>query len=158
MPEIVETLIEGGKATPGPPIGPALGGLGINIMEVVKAINQATAEFTGMKVPVKIIVEPKTREFKIEVGTPPTSALILKELGVEKGAGKVRDATAGNLAFEQVVKIAKLKRSVSFGKSLVAVVKEVLGTCVSVGVTVDNKDAREIQKLIDSGEYRAKIK
>ncbi|HDJ50955.1 MAG TPA: 50S ribosomal protein L11, partial [Thermoprotei archaeon] len=81
--QVIEVLVEGGKATPGPPLGPALGPLGVNVAQVVKAINEATKEFEGMKVPVKVIVDVATRQFEIEVGLPPTSALILKELGIE---------------------------------------------------------------------------
>ena len=81
MAETIEVLVEGGKASAGPPLGPALGPLGVNVMQVVNAINEKTKHFDGMKVPVKVIVDPKTKGFEIEVGTPPVTALILKELG-----------------------------------------------------------------------------
>ena len=68
--ETIEILIDGGKATPGPPLGPAIGPLGINMMQVVEQINQKTADFEGMKVPVKIIVDTETRDFEVKVGTP----------------------------------------------------------------------------------------
>ena len=81
MPEdTVEVLVEGGSATPGPPLGPAIGPLGINMMQVVEEINNKTADFKGMKVPVKIIVDSSTKEFEIEIGTPPTTALVMDEL------------------------------------------------------------------------------
>src|SRR5207249_1781966 len=83
--EKLQVLIDGGKATPGPPLGPALGPLGVNIVEILKAINEKTKSFEGMKVPVTLLVDPKTKTFSIEVGTPPTSALITKELKIEKG-------------------------------------------------------------------------
>ena len=83
--ETVEILIDGGKATPGPPLGPAIGPLGINMMQVVEQINQKTADFEGMKVPVKVIVDTSTKEFEVTVGTPPTTALIMDELKIEKG-------------------------------------------------------------------------
>ena len=85
MPETIEALVDGGKASAGPPLGPALGPLGVNIGAIVGEINNKTKNFDGMKVPVKIIVDEKTKEFTITIGTPPTSALILKELGIEKG-------------------------------------------------------------------------
>src|SRR6195256_4243073 len=90
MVEKLQVLVDGGKATPGPPLGPALGPLGVNIVEVLKAINEKTKSFEGMKVPVTLLIDPKTKGFSIEVGTPPTSALIVKELKVEKGGRRRR--------------------------------------------------------------------
>ncbi len=153
--QVVELLVEGGKATAGPPLGPALGPLKVNIQAVVNAINEKTKDFAGMKVPVKVIVDPKTKEFEIEVGLPPTSALILKELGVEKGAGDVKQPV-GNLTIDQVIKIAKMKRQDMLAASLKAAVKEVLGTCVSMGVTVEGKHPKVVQKEIDEGKYEIK--
>ncbi len=150
--QVVEVLVEGGKATPGPPLGPALGPLGVNVAQVVKAINDATKAYEGMKVPVKIIVDPATRQFEIEVGTPPTSALILKEIGAEKGSSDPKRDKVGDLTIEQVIKIAKLKQKNMLSYTLKNAVKEVLGTCVSMGVTVMGKDPREVQKMIDNGE------
>jgi len=151
--QVVETLVEGGKATPGPPLGPALGPLGVNIPAVVAAINEKTKDFAGMKVPVKVIVDPKTKEFEIEVGTPPTSALILRELGVEKGSSDAKNESVGNLTMEQVVKIARMKRDGMLASSMRSAVKEVLGTCVSVGVRVEGKHPKEVQREVDEGKY-----
>ncbi|MEI8003214.1 MAG: 50S ribosomal protein L11, partial [Methanothrix sp.] len=86
MANVVEALVPGGKASAGPPLGPALGPLGVNVAQVVAKINEQTKDLNGMQVPVKIIVKSRT-EFEVEVGTPPTSALIIKEMGVEKGTG-----------------------------------------------------------------------
>jgi large subunit ribosomal protein L11 len=151
--QVVESLVEGGKATPGPPLGPALGPLGVNISAVVAAINEKTKDFAGMKVPVKVIVDPKTKAFEIEVGTPPTSALIIKELGIEKGSSDAKSSIVGNLTMEQAVKIARMKRDGMLASSLKAATKEVLGTCVSMGVTVEGKPAKEVQREIDEGKY-----
>ena len=85
MAEVIEALVDGGKATPGPPLGPALGPMGVNVVEIVAVINEKTKAFVGMKVPVKLTIDPKTKEFEVSVGTPPTSALILKELGIGSG-------------------------------------------------------------------------
>ena len=85
MPEqTVEVLVQGGKATPGPPLGPALGPLGLNLMQVVGEINKQTASFSGMDVPVKIIADMETKEFRIEVGTPPVTALVKKSLSISR--------------------------------------------------------------------------
>ena len=157
MAETIEALVEGGKATAGPPLGPALGPLGVNIMQVINTINEKTKQFAGMKVPVKVIVDPKTKQFEIEVGTPPATALILKEVGAEKGSGSPKSKKVGNLSMDQIIKIAKMKYDALLGKDLKSKVKEIVGSCVSVGVTVDGKSPKEIQKEIDKGTYDSKF-
>ena len=157
MADKVEALVEGGKATASPPLGPALGPLGINIMQVINKINEKTKQFEGMKVPIKVIVDQKTKNFEIEVGTPPASALILKELKVDKGSGAAGSHKVGNLTVDQAVKVAKMKQDNLMGKELKKKVKEVIGTCVSMGVTVEGKKPQEIQKAIDEGVYDSKF-
>ncbi len=149
----IEALVPGGQVTAGPPLGPALGPLGVNVMAIVNKINELTKDFGGMKVPVKIIVDVDTKEFEVEVGTPTTSALIVKELGIEKGSGDPGKQKVGNLTIQQIIKIARMKRSELLAKSLKKAVKEILGSCVSMGVTVENKDPREVQREIDEGKY-----
>ena len=158
MAETLEVLVDGGKATAGPPLGPALGPLGMNIMEIVKAINEKTKSFEGMKVPVTLVIDPKTKAFTIEVGTPPTSALILKELGAEKGSGDAGKTRVGNLSLPAAIKIANMKTDVMQGRSLKSRVLEVVGTCVSMGVTVDGKPAKETSKEIRAGKHDGKLK
>ena len=150
--ETIEALVEGGKATPGPPLGPALGPLGVNIGEIVKVINEKTRDFEGMKVPVKIKVDPGTKEFTVEVGTPPVSALVLKELGVEKGSSNPREQPVGNLTMEQVMKIARMKADSLLGATTRARVKEIIGSCVSIGVTIEGRSPKEILRAIEAGE------
>ncbi len=157
MKQVVEVLVEGGKASAGPPLGPALGPLGVNIGKVVAEINNKTKEFAGMKVPVKVIVDPATKSFEIEVGIPPTSALIMKEAGIEKGSGDAKQNIVGNLTIDQVVKIAKMKQPAMLASSLKAAVKEVIGTCVSMGVTVEGKPAKEVIREIEQGAYEDKF-
>ncbi len=154
MPKkVVKVMIEGGKATPGPPLGPALGGLGLNMGLVDKEINDKTKEYAGMKVPVEIEIDLETKEFEVRVGTPPTSMLILRELGAEKGSSDPGSKRIGDLKMEQVVKIAKTKLENANTKDLKKVVKQILGTALSMGVTVEGKDPREIQREIDSGVW-----
>ena len=153
MAEKLDVLVDGGKATPGPPLGPALGPMGVNVIQVVNAINEKTKAFTGMKVPVTLIVDSKTKAFEIKVGTPPVSALILKELGQEKGSGSPKATKIGNLSVEQVQKIAEMKKDSMLGKDKRSRFREVVGTCVSMGVTVDGKDPKQILKEIDKGGY-----
>ncbi|MGZ4852004.1 MAG: 50S ribosomal protein L11 [Halobacteriota archaeon] len=160
MADVIEVLVPGGKASPGPPIGPALGPLGINIKAVVDDINAKTASYNGMQVPVKVIVDDK-KNVTLEIGIPPASALILIEAGLEKGSsgeaglekGSSGEGTVGNISIAQAIKIAKMKRQSSLSYELKNTVKEILGTCVSMGVTVDEKPARDVQKAIDAGEY-----
>ena len=155
MAEVLELLVEGGKASTGPPVGPALGPLGLNIMQVVKEINEKTKAFEGMKVPVKLTIDTKTKAYEISVGTPPTSSLILRELGLEKGSQNPREDKVGNLKMEQARKIALMKRDSLLGGNLTEKVKEVVGTCISMGVTVEGKDPREVQQEINDGAYNS---
>ena len=157
MAETIKALVEGGKASAGPPLGPALGPLGVNIMDIINTINDKTKQFEGMKVPVKVVVDPKTKKFDIEVGTPPATSLILKELGAEKGSGSAGTHKIGNITVEQAIKVAKMKYDNLLGKELKQKTKEIIGTCVSIGVTVEGKKPQEIQKAIDEGEHDSKF-
>ena len=150
MANMVEALVPGGKASAGPPLGPALGPLGVNVAQVVAKINEQTKDLNGMQVPVKVIVKSRT-EFEIEVGTPPTSALIIKEIGLEKGSG---DKTIlGDLTMEQVLKIANIKRKGLLSKTLKHAAREVIGTAGSLGATIDGMPSKEAQLAVASGKY-----
>jgi len=151
--KVVEALVSGGQATAGPPLGPALGPLGVNVLAIVNKINEITKHYAGMKVPVKIIVDTETKEFEVSVGIPTTSALIVSELGVEKGSGTPKTEKIGNLSMVQVVKIAKMKHAELLARNLKTAAKEVLGSCVSMGVTVEERDPREVQREIDEGKW-----
>jgi len=154
----IDALVPGGQASGGPPLGPALGPLGVNVLAIVNKINDATRSFAGMKVPVKIIVDTETKEFEVVVGTPTMSALIVSELGVGKGSGNPKTEKVGNLSLEQVVRIAGVKRHELLARNVKGAVKEVLGTCTSMGVTVEGKDPREVQREIDEGKHDASLK
>jgi len=151
--KVVDLLVSGGQATAGPPLGPALGPLGVNTMAVVTKINELTKDYAGMKVPVKVAVDVEEKTFEVTVGTPTASALIVSELKIEKGSGTPNTAKVGDLTMEQVVRIAKVKRPQLLATTLKGAAKEMLGTCVSMGVTVEGKDPREIQQEIDEGNY-----
>jgi len=151
--ETVEILIEGGKATPGPPLGPAIGPLGINMMQVVEQINSKTNDFEGIKVPVKIIVDVGTKEFEVKVGTPPTTALILDELNIEKGSQDPGMDKVADLSMGQALKIVRMKFDSLLSNDYKMAAKEVIGTCVSMGLTVDGKDPKIVQKEISEGLY-----
>ncbi len=151
--KIVELLVNGGQANAGPPLGPALGPLGVNVMMIVNRINELTKDYSGMKVPVKVIVDPDTKGFEVTVGTPTASALIVSELKIEKGSGNPKAAKVGNLTIDQVIRIAKMKRPELLAKDLRGAAKEILGVCVSMGVTAEGKDPREVQREIDEGKH-----
>ncbi|MEM1539884.1 MAG: 50S ribosomal protein L11 [Candidatus Bathyarchaeia archaeon] len=151
--KVVELLVSGGQATAGPPLGPALGPLGVNVMAVVNKINELTKDYAGMKVPVKVTVDPETKTFEVSVGTPTASALIVSELKIEKGSGNSKAQKVGNLTMQQLIRIAKIKRPELLSKTLKSAAKEILGTCVSMGVTVEGKDPKEVMREIDEGIY-----
>ncbi|HLH85826.1 MAG TPA: 50S ribosomal protein L11 [Thermoplasmataceae archaeon] len=153
MAQSVSTMVEGGKASTGPPLGPALGPLGLNLGQIVKEINEKTKDFQGMQVPVTItVIDPATKKYEIKVGIPPTSALLKKEIGIEKGASKRKEAVAGNATLDQIKNVARMKIDSMLANDLKAAVMEVLGTCVSMGVNVDGKDPKEVQRLIREGK------
>lgn len=143
-------LVKGGEATPGPPLGPALGQHGLPVGKVIADINKETSEYRGMRVPVKIIFDPDTRKYEIEVGTPYTSALILKYAGIPKGSGKAGQEYVGNLTIDKVIEIAKIKKKDMLAKSFLACIKQVIGTCVSMGIKVEDLPPKEaLQKIED---------
>ena len=155
--QIINVLVTGGEASAGPPLGPALGPLGVNVLGIVNEINKQTSDFKGMRVPVKVEVDKESKQFVISVGTPTTSALIAKESGIAKGASKPNVEFVGELTMDKVVAIAKNKISGSYASSVRAAVKEVVGSCVSMGVKVEGKDAREVMKEIDAGNWDPKF-
>ncbi|MBU7023938.1 MAG: 50S ribosomal protein L11 [Theionarchaea archaeon] len=144
--QTVDALVDGGKATAGPPLGPALGPLGLNLNLVIATINEKTAAFDGMKVPIKLIVDPETKDFEVKVGTPPVSALVKKELGLEKAAQTPGVESVGDITMEQVKKVARIKMDDMLSYTEKNAMKEVMGTCVSMGVTVEGRDPRDVQK------------
>ena len=156
--EKVNVLVEGGKATAAPPLGPALGPLGVNIGLVVSEINKKTAGFKGMQVPVKVEVDTDTKEFKISVGTPPTSGLLKKEAGIEKGSGNPKADKVADVLIEQIIKVAKMKEAALLGKALKEKVKEVIGTCNSMGILVEGKPAVEAIKDVNEGKFDKEIR
>jgi large subunit ribosomal protein L11 len=142
----VSVLVEGGKATAGATLGAALGPLGVNVGQVVQQINEQTKGFAGMRVPVIVHVDPATRSFTLRVGRPPVAALLLKEAGVPKGSGKSKTETVGDVSLDAVKQVAEAKASDLEGKDLDAKMNQVIGTCVSMGLTVDGRDPRALLK------------
>lgn len=155
--KVINALVTGGEASAGPPLGPALGPLGVNVLGIVNEINRQTADFKGMRVPVKVEVDQETKLFTISVGTPTTSALIAKESGIPKGSGKPNLDFVGDMSVDKVVSIAKSKMAGSYAKTVRSAAKEVVGSCVSMGVKIDGKDAREFMAEIEAGKWDSKF-
>ncbi len=155
--KVINALVTGGEASAGPPLGPALGPLGVNVLGIVNEINSKTEGFKGMRVPVKVEVDQETKQFTITVGTPTTSALIAKESGSAKGSAKPNTDFVGDLSFDKVVSIAKSKMPGSYATTVRSAVREVVGSCVSMGVKVEGKDAREFMAELDSGKWDSKM-
>ncbi|MEM5799220.1 MAG: 50S ribosomal protein L11 [Candidatus Aenigmatarchaeota archaeon] len=185
--ETIEMLVEGGNAKPGPTTAPKFSQFKINMGELFNKINQETKEYKGMNVPVKVIIDTDTKEYTIKVGVPPVSSLIKKELGLDKigSSGSKKDKAAkdtsedkktkeeseketqpeptsekkivGNLTIEQCIKIAKMKRSGLLSKNLKKALKEIVGSCSSMPITVDGKPPKQVLKEIDRGFYDSKI-
>jgi large subunit ribosomal protein L11 len=202
----VEALIDGGKATPAPPLGPTLAQYKVNIGKIIQELNEKTKEYEGMKIPIKIIIDDETKEYKFEIGTPPVSSLIRKELGLkiigeekkesteapakspaaegpkeeaktegEKPAaaeGTTEEAATpaepievkkervivGDLTIDQCIKIMKMKRDILLAKDTRKALKEIVGSVVSMPLTVEGKNPKEVLKDIDEGKYDDKLK
>jgi large subunit ribosomal protein L11 len=155
---IVKLLVEGGNMKPGPAISQKLGPMGINLGKVISDVNKATESFKGLKVPVELDVDPATKNYTINVASPPVAELVKKELGIEVGSGASEKTKVGNLAIEQIISIAKTKLPNMLSKDLKAAVKTVVGSCVSLGVLIESKEAKEVETEIAEGKYDKEIK
>ncbi|MUV58812.1 large subunit ribosomal protein L11 [Halogeometricum rufum] len=152
MAGTIEVLVPGGEANPGPPLGPELGPTPVNVQDVVQEINEQTAAFDGMEVPVTVEYDDDG-SFTIEVGVPPTAELIKDEAGFETGSGEPQENFVADLSVDQVKKIAEQKSSDLLSYDTKNAAKEVVGTCTSLGVTIEGNNPREFKKRIDDGEY-----
>ena len=152
MVDTVEALVDGGKATAGPPLGPALGPKGVDIGKIIAAINNTPAVFAVMKVPVKILIADD-KSIEIKVGTPPMSAQIKSELNLAKGYSNNTKEFVGNMTLAQAKKLAKMKEDSLLGATEKARVLEVAGAAVTVGVTIDGKKPKDFQAAVKAGEY-----
>ena len=154
---IIKLLIDGGNMTPGPAIAQQLGPMGINMGKVISDVNEATKEFKGMKVPVELDVDEKTKAFTVKTSSPPTSELVKKELNLEKGTTDHKNLKVGNASIEDIIKITKIKYSNMLEKDFKTAVKSILGTCASIGILVENQNPNELIHKIDSGRFEEEI-
>ena len=155
--QTISSLVTGGEASAGPPLGPALGPMGVNILEIINAINEQTKEFKGMKIPVSVSVDSDTKKWEIEVGIPSASALLLKEAGIQKGSGTSGTEWVGEVSADMIAKIAKVKLETSYASSLKSVAKQIVGTCVSLGIKVEGKTPKEFTAEINEGKWDGKL-
>ena len=132
---IVKLQIPGGKATPAPPVGPALGQAGVNIMDFCKNFNARTAKDDGLIIPVVITVYAD-RSYTFITKTPPVAILIKRAVGIAKGSGEPNKTKVGKISAKQVEEIAKLKLPDLNAESLEAAIQTVRGTARSMGVDV----------------------
>jgi len=155
--QTISSLVTGGEASAGPPLGPALGPMGVNILQIITAINEQTKEFKGMKIPVTVSVDTDTKKWEIEVGIPSASALLLKEAGIQKGSGTSGTEWVGEVSADMIAKIAKVKLETSYANSLKSVAKQIVGTCVSLGIKVEGKTPKEFTAEINEGKWDGKL-
>lgn len=155
---IIKVLADGGAMAPGPALSQKLGPAGINMGQVLQKVNDATSSFKGIKVPVEIDVNPSTKTFTVKVFSPPASELLKKELGIESGSGSQDKVKVGNASIEQVISVAKTKFPNMLSRDLKSAVRNIVGTCVSLGVLIESKHPHEIQKEVEEGKYDKEIK
>ena len=132
----IKLHVPGGQANPAPPVGPALGQHGVNIMEFCKQFNSRTQEKIGLTIPVEITIFGD-RSFTFITKTPPASVLIRKAAGVEKGSGVPNKDKAGTLSSEQVREIAETKLPDLNTKDVESAMKQIAGTARSMGIEVE---------------------
>jgi large subunit ribosomal protein L11 len=153
----IKLLVEAGDMKPGPVLSQKLGPTGIPINQVIQKVNESTKSFRGLKVPVELEIDIKTKDVNIKVLSPPVSELLKKELGVEKGSGDHKQINVANASIGQIISIAKTKFPDLLSKDLKAAVKTILGSCISLGILVENKSPKEIINEIDEGKYDSEI-
>ncbi|MGE5559371.1 MAG: 50S ribosomal protein L11 [Bacillota bacterium] len=134
---LVKLQVPAGKANPAPPVGPALGQHGVNIMEFCKTFNERTANQAGMIIPVVITVF-EDRSFTFICKTPPVPTLILKAIGLEKGSGEPNRNKVGKISQAKVREIAQLKMPDLNANTVEAAIRMVAGTARSMGITVED--------------------
>jgi large subunit ribosomal protein L11 len=149
----VRLKVKGGSASPQPPVGPAIAQFGLDVNEVVNKINALTKHLKDFEVTVLLHVDTDTRNYRVEVRSPSSSSLLLKMAGASGPSGDPAHKKVGNLSIEDVIKVALMKKNEMNSRSLKAAVKCLVSTASTIGLSVDNKSAKEVVKLIDEGFY-----
>jgi len=156
MPKI-KLIVEGGAMKPGTAVAQQIGPMGINMGKVIEDVNKETSGFKGLKVPVEIDVDPKTKTYEIVVMSPPMSELIKSELKIKKASGASGMTWVGNVSIEGIIKVAKTKQSTLVTRNLKNAVRLAIGSCTSMGILIDSKSPIEIGKMVAEGKYDKEI-
>ncbi|UCD20894.1 MAG: 50S ribosomal protein L11 [archaeon] len=149
----IKLLVQAGAMKPGPALSQKLGPLGVNMGKVISQVNAATKDNKGMKVPVILNIDGKTKSISTEVLTPPAAELLKKEIGIKKASPLARKLKVANIPLEMVIKVAKIKEKDMLVHGLKSAVKTVLGSCVALGALVESKEPSEIMGEVDQGKF-----
>ncbi|BCU68312.1 50S ribosomal protein L11 [Sulfolobales archaeon HS-7] len=150
--------VEGGQARPGPPLGPTLSQMGINVAEAVKRINDVTADFKGMTVPVTLEIDTDTKKYEVKVGIPTTTALLLKAAGAQTPSGDPAHKKIGNISLKDVVNVAITKKDSLTAKTLEGAVITILSSAATIGLTVENEEPKKVISDIYNNKYSEMLK
>ena len=148
---MIRAKVQGGKATPSPPLGPAISQYGLDVNEVINKINELTKKFEGLEVTVNMYVNTETKEYKIEVKSPATTSLLLKFAGASNPSGDPAHQKVGDVSLEDIIKIAIMKKNDLTAKSLKAAVKTILSSAATIGVTVNGKEPKDVVREVEKG-------
>lgn len=149
----IKLLVEGGEMKPGPSLSQKIGPLGLNLGKIISDVNKATTSFKGIKVPVTLDINTKTKDVSVKVSTPPTAELLKKEFAIQKGSPQPNNIKMANASIEHLIKIAKVKQPDMLVESFKAAVKSVVGSCASLGILIESKEPKLVMEEIDKGVY-----
>ena len=148
---IIKLITQAGSMKPNPALAQKMGPLGMNMGKIIGDVNKATAGHPGMKLPVTLDINTKTKEVKVIVGQPSTSELLKKEFGIAKGSGQPQKFKTANVPIETLIKVAIEKQALE--KTLKSALKTVVGSCRTLGFLIENKEPAEVTAEIDKGVY-----
>ena len=148
---IIKIITQGGSMKPNPALAQKMGPLGLNMGKIISDVNNSTRSFAGMKIPVTLDINTKTKEIKVIVQQPSTAELLKKEFGIAKGSAQPQKFKTANVPIETLIRIAKEKQALE--KSLKLSLKTIVGACRSLGILIESKEAEVVTKEIDDGIY-----
>jgi len=149
----IKLMVEGGKASTTPAMTQTVGPLKMDMQKMISDINEKTATYKGLQVPVELKIDEKDKTYVIIVKSPPTSELIKSKLKLAKGSGEPEKKKFGNISVEQLISIAQMKMESLFTTDLKSAIKSVAGTCNSMGVLVEGMTSNEFNKKMNEGKF-----